>query len=41
LVGFWTPALARTINIPGCHLPLLSDDCSHGGHVLERQRLAG
>lgn len=37
LVGFWTPSFARTINVPGYHLHLLSDDFSHGGHVLELQ----
>jgi acetolactate decarboxylase len=37
LVGFWTPAFARTINIPCYHLHMLSDDCSHGGHVLDLQ----
>jgi acetolactate decarboxylase len=35
LVGFWTPTFARTINVPGYHLHLLSDDHSHGGHVLD------
>lgn len=35
LVGFWTPAYARTITVPGYHLHLLSDDQHHGGHVLE------
>lgn len=35
LVGFWTPAYARTINVPGYHLHLLSDDHQHAGHVLE------
>ena len=35
LVGFWTPSYARTINVPGYHLHLLSDDRQHGGHVLE------
>ena len=37
LVGFWTPSFARTINIPGYHLHLLSDDLAHGGHVLDLQ----
>jgi len=37
LVGFWTPSFARTINVPGYHLHLLSDDFTHGGHVLELQ----
>jgi len=37
LVGFWTPSFARTINVPGYHLHLLSDDFTHGGHVLEIQ----
>ncbi len=35
LVGFFTPAYARTINVPGYHLHLLSTDRQHGGHVLE------
>ncbi|MEY4352753.1 MAG: acetolactate decarboxylase [Cyanobacteriota bacterium] len=37
LVGFWTPAFACTINVPGYHLHLLSDDHAHGGHVLDLQ----
>ena len=37
LVGFWTPSFARTINVPGYHLHLLSDDHRHAGHVLELQ----
>ena len=35
LVGFWTPAYARTINVPGYHLHLISADHQHAGHVLE------
>jgi len=35
LVGFFTPAYARTINVPGYHLHLVSADRRHGGHVLE------
>lgn len=35
LVGFWTPAYAKTLNVPGYHLHLLSDDRKFGGHVLE------
>ena len=34
LMGFWSPAYARTFNIPGYHLHLLSADHRHGGHVL-------
>ena len=34
LVGFWTPAYAKTLNVPGYHLHLLSDDKRFGGHVL-------
>lgn len=34
LLGFWSPAYARTFNIPGYHLHLLSTDHQHGGHVL-------
>ena len=37
LVGFWTPSYARTINVPGYHLHLISDDHHHAGHVLELQ----
>jgi acetolactate decarboxylase len=37
LVGFWTPSYARTINVPGYHLHLLSDDHRQAGHVLELQ----
>ena len=33
-MGFWSPAYARTFNIPGYHLHLLSSDHKHGGHVL-------
>lgn len=35
LVGFWTPSFARTINVPGYHLHLLSDDHHDAGHVLD------
>lgn len=34
LMGFWSPAYARTFNIPGYHLHFLSKDRAHGGHVL-------
>jgi len=34
LLGFWSPTYARTFNIPGYHLHLLSGDHRHGGHVL-------
>lgn len=34
LVGFWTPEYAKTLNVPGYHLHLLSDDRKFGGHVL-------
>ena len=35
LLGFFTPTYARTINVPGYHLHLLTEDRKHGGHVLE------
>lgn len=35
LVGFWAPTYARAVNIPGYHFHFISDDRSHGGHVLE------
>ncbi len=34
IVGFWTPAYARTVNIAGWHLHFLSEDRSGGGHLL-------
>jgi acetolactate decarboxylase len=35
LVGFWTPAYARTINVAGWHVHALTADRLHGGHVLD------
>lgn len=34
LMGFWSPAYAKTLNVPGYHLHLLSHDHQRGGHVL-------
>lgn len=34
-VGFWTPALAEGINVPGYHLHFITDDRTAGGHVLD------
>lgn len=34
LVGFWTPAYAKTLNVPGYHLHFLSQNRTQGGHVL-------
>jgi acetolactate decarboxylase len=34
LMGFWSPEYAKTFNIPGYHLHLLSSDHKRGGHVL-------
>jgi len=34
LMGFWSPEYAKTFNIPGYHLHLLSTDHKRGGHVL-------
>ncbi|MCP4316399.1 MAG: acetolactate decarboxylase [Hyphomicrobiales bacterium] len=34
LVGFWTPAYAKAIGVPGYHLHFISSDHSKGGHVL-------
>ena len=36
-MGFWSPSYARTFNIPGYHLHLLTADHQHGGHVLGLQ----
>jgi acetolactate decarboxylase len=35
LAGFWTPDYAKTLNVPGYHLHFISDDRSHGGHLLQ------
>jgi acetolactate decarboxylase len=36
LVGFWTPPFVPgAIGVPGFHLHYLSDDRTHGGHVLD------
>jgi acetolactate decarboxylase len=37
LVGFWTPAYARSINIAGWHLHFVTDDRTGGGHLLDCQ----
>lgn len=34
-VGFWTPALAEGVNVPGYHLHFITGDRAAGGHVLE------
>ena len=34
LMGFWTPTYAKTLNVPGYHLHLLTSDRQRGGHVL-------
>lgn len=34
LIGFWTPAYAKTIGISGWHLHFISNDRHHGGHLL-------
>lgn len=35
LVGFWCPALAKELNVPGFHLHFLSADRKSGGHLLD------
>jgi len=35
LIGFWTPELAKGVNIPGYHLHYITDDRTGGGHILE------
>ena len=35
LVGFWSPAYAKTLTVPGYHLHFITDDRRAGGHVLE------
>ena len=35
LVGFWTPAYAKCVGIPGYHLHFISADGKRGGHLLD------
>ncbi|MFM1966497.1 MAG: acetolactate decarboxylase [Actinomycetota bacterium] len=35
LVGFWSPAYAPSVAIPGYHLHAVTDDRQHGGHVFD------
>jgi len=35
LVGFWSPAFTKGINVPGFHFHFLTKDKTAGGHVLE------
>jgi acetolactate decarboxylase len=35
MIGFWSPAYAKTLAIPGYHLHVLTADRSAGGHVLD------
>jgi len=34
-LGFWTPALAEGVNVPGYHLHFITGDRATGGHVLD------
>ena len=40
-VGFWTPALAGGINVPGYHLHFITSDRTAGGHLLDMTVPAG
>jgi len=35
MVGFWSPAYAEAVAIPGYHLHAISDNRAHGGHVFD------
>jgi acetolactate decarboxylase len=35
IVGFWSPAYAQAVAIPGFHLHCVSDDRAHAGHVFD------
>jgi acetolactate decarboxylase len=35
MVGFWSPAYAKTLSVPGYHLHVLTSDRAAGGHVLD------
>ncbi|MCK8517759.1 acetolactate decarboxylase [Methanoculleus sp. 7T] len=34
-VGFWTPVLAKGVNVPGYHLHFITSDRNAGGHLLD------
>jgi acetolactate decarboxylase len=38
VVGFWSPEYASRFDVAGYHLHFLTDDRSHGGHVLDLGR---
>lgn len=35
LGGFFTPSFMASLNAPGYHLHMLTNDCRHGGHLVE------
>jgi acetolactate decarboxylase len=35
MIGFWSPAYARALSVPGYHLHALTSDRTAGGHVLD------
>jgi len=35
IVGLWTPGYASSFSVPGYHFHFISDDRTHGGHVLD------
>lgn len=37
MVGFWSPAYAEAVAIPGYHLHAVTADRAHGGHVFDLQ----
>ncbi|MFB3895419.1 MAG: acetolactate decarboxylase [bacterium] len=41
IVGFWVPAYAQGINVPGYHFHFISDDRTAGGHLLDCQLQSG
>lgn len=41
LVGFWSPAFAQGINVPGFHLHFISQDRTFGGHLLDCRLISG
>ncbi|MGD0784541.1 MAG: acetolactate decarboxylase [Sedimentisphaerales bacterium] len=41
IVGFRTPALAKGLNVPGCHFHFISSDFKQGGHVLDFELNSG
>lgn len=41
IVGIWSPAYVRDLNIPGWHFHFASEDRSHVGHLMDVESICG